>query len=127
MKDFISRSFEKNPLVAWRAIDGVVVLVPIKQPGPEITRLYRLRDPVSTRIWELVDGERTVQELLQTICQEFDVEEKRARSDLLKFLRHLKSIGIIQLSRNSAAKKESAKPQAKREPLSLSFRDVEAA
>ena len=51
LKDFITRRFEKHPLLAWRLIDGVVLLVPIKQPGPEISRLYRLQDPVSATIW----------------------------------------------------------------------------
>ena len=85
MKDLINHRFEKNPLIAWRAIDGVVVIVPIKQPGPEISKLYRLKDPVSTTIWELVDGERTVHEILQVVCQDFDTEEKRAKKDLVKF------------------------------------------
>ena len=69
MKEFIKHRLEKNPLFAWRVIEGVVLLVPIKQSGPEIRRLYRLKDPVSTRIWELLDGKRTVQEILQVVCQ----------------------------------------------------------
>ncbi len=124
MKDLINHRFEKNPLIAWRAIDGVVVIVPIKQPGPEISKLYRLKDPVSTRIWELVDGERTVQEILQVVCQEFDTEEKGAKKDLVKFLKHLKSVGAIQVAHDSAGKEESAKPQAEREPLRLSIGGV---
>ena len=51
LKDLNNQRFEKNPLIAWRLIDGVVLLVPIKQPGPEISRLYRLQDPVSATIW----------------------------------------------------------------------------
>ena len=110
MKDFIKQSFEKNPLFAWRVIEGVVLLVPVKQPGPEIKRLYRLKDPVSLRIWELVDGQRTVQEIHQVLCQEFDTEAHKAKRDLVKFLRHLKSIGAVQVATKSAGENRSTRP-----------------
>jgi len=106
----IHQPLEKNPLIAWRVIDGIVLLVPIKQPGPEISKLYRLKDPVSSRIWELVDGQRTVQEIHQVLCQEFDTEEQRAKRDLLKFVKHLKSIGAVQVATNSAGENRSTRP-----------------
>ena len=118
MKDFINRRFEKNPLFAWRVIDEVAILVPIKQSGPEIRRLYRLKDPVSTRIWELLDGKRTVQEILQVVCQEFDTEKQRANRDLVKFIRHLKYIGAVQSVTPSTGKKRSSKPVTERKPKS---------
>jgi len=118
LKDFINQCFEKNPLFAWRVIDEVAVLVPVKQSGPEIRRLYRLKDPVSTRIWELLDGKRTVQEILQVVCQEFDAEKQRAKRDLVKFLRHLKSIGAVQAVTPSTGKQRSSKPVTERKAKS---------
>ncbi len=109
LKEFINRRLEKNPLFAWRLIEGVVLLVPVKQPGPEIRRLYRLKDPVSSRIWELVDGRRTAQEIHQALCQEFDTEAQRIKRDLLKFLKHLKSIGAVQVATTSAGKQKSSR------------------
>ncbi len=106
----IHQRLEKNPLLAWRVIDGVAVLVPIKQSGPEIRRLYRLKDPVSLKIWELLDGRRTVQEIHQVLCQEFDTEAQKAKRDLLKFLKHLKSIGAVQVATNSAGENRSTRP-----------------
>ncbi len=110
MKDFINRRLKKNPLFAWRLIEGVVLLVPVKQSGPEIRRLYRLKDPVSTRIWELVDGRRTVQEIHRVVCLEFDTEAHKAKRDLVKFLRHLKSIGAVQVATKSAGENRSTRP-----------------
>ncbi|MCZ6485649.1 MAG: PqqD family protein [Acidobacteria bacterium] len=110
MRDFINRRLEKNPLFAWRLIEGVVLLVPVKQSGPEIRRLYRLKDPVSIRIWELVDDQRTGQEIHQVLCQEFDTEPQRAKRDLLKFLKHLKSIGAVQVATSSAGENRSTRP-----------------
>jgi hypothetical protein len=109
LKDLIHQRLEKNPLLAWRVIDGVAVLVPIKQSGPEIRRLYRLKDPVSLRIWELIDGQRTVQEIHQVLCHEFDTEPPRVTRDLLKFLKHLKSIGAAQVAENLTEKQRSSR------------------
>ncbi len=105
---------EKNPLFAWRVIDGMVLLVPIKQPGPEIRRLYRLQDPVSSRIWELVDGRTTVQKIHRVLCEEFDAEAQRAKRDLVKFLKHLKSIGAVQVATNSIGKQKPSRPRTER-------------
>ena len=124
MKDFINQRFKKNPLFAWRLIEGVALLVPIKQPGPEISRLYRLQDPVSTTIWELVDGERTVQEILQVVCQGFDTEEKRAKKDLVKFLTHLESIRAVQANTHSAARNDSSKPRTKQRAKSPRVKEL---
>ena len=109
MKDLIHQRLEKNPLFAWRVIDGMVLLVPVKQSGPEIRRLYRLKDPVSTRIWELVDGERTVQEIHRVVCKEFDTEAQKAKRDLVKFLKHLTTIGAVQVARNLPGENRSTR------------------
>ena len=114
----IHQCLEKNPLFAWRVIDGIVLLVPIKQPGPEISKLYRLKDPVSSRIWELVDGRRTVDKIHRVLCQEFDAEAQRAKRDLVKFLKHLKSIGAVQVATNSAGKQKSSSPRTERKAKS---------
>jgi len=123
LKEFISHRLEKNPLFAWRLIDGMVLLVPIKQSGPEIRRLYRLKDPVSTRIWELLDGRRTGQEIHRVLCQEFDAEAQRAKRDFVKFLKHLKSIGAVQVATNSAGKNGSTRPAIQRRAKSRSVKE----
>ena len=105
----IHQCLEKNPLFAWRVIDGIVLLVPIKQPGPEISKLYRLKDPVSSRIWELVDGRRTVDKIHRVLCEEFDAEAQRAKRDLVKFLKHLKFIGAVQVAKNPTVKQRSSR------------------
>ncbi|MCH8320391.1 MAG: PqqD family protein, partial [Acidobacteria bacterium] len=120
----IHQCLEKNPLFAWRVIDGIVLLVPIKQPGPEISKLYRLKDPVSSRIWELVDGRRTVQEIHRALCQEFHTEPQRAKRDLLKFLKHLKSIGAVQVATSSAGKQMSSRPISEQRAKSRSVQEV---
>ncbi|MCZ6878826.1 MAG: PqqD family peptide modification chaperone [Acidobacteria bacterium] len=124
MRDFINERLEKNPLFAWRVIEEMVLLVPIKQSGPEIRRLYRLKDSVSSRIWELVDGQRTDQEIHQVLCQEFDTEAQRIKRDLLKFFKHLKSIGAVQVATPSAGGKRSTQSMSEQKAKTRRVKEV---
>ncbi len=54
-------------------------------------------DPVGTRIWELIDGERTVQEIVDTIVEEYDVPVEQARQDIQEFLQVLENDKIVEL------------------------------
>ncbi len=100
MNDF-NRRLEKNPFVASRVIDGEVLLVPIRQPGPEIKKVYRSQGPVASRVWQLIDGRRTIRQIRQRICQEFDTEVQRAEKDLQRFLKHLEQIDAIRVKKRT--------------------------
>ena len=85
--------------MASRMIDGQVLLVPIRQRGPEIKKVYRLQDPVAARIWPLIDSRRTIRQIQRRVCQEFATEPQRAERDLFRFLKHLDRIGAIRVTR----------------------------
>ena len=72
-----------NPAVVGRIVDGEAVLV-----LPEQGKVKVLNE-VGGRIWELVDGTRTVGEIVQLICREFEVDEASAREDTLGFISDL--------------------------------------
>ncbi len=40
-------------------------------------------------IWELIDGERTVDSILDIICKEYNVNKDQAKLDLLSFMNML--------------------------------------
>jgi hypothetical protein len=72
-----------NPAVVWRIVDGEAVLV-----LPEQGKVKVLNE-VGGRIWELVDGSRTVGEIVHLICQEFEVAEAIVQADTLAFVSEL--------------------------------------
>ena len=45
--------------------------------------MYYSLNKVGTVIWELCDGQHTLEKVLQKICDRFDVEEEQAKQDLL--------------------------------------------
>ena len=82
--------FEKNNSIPWRLIEGQTILV--DQNEGEVFRLT----PVGTAIWEGLDGKRTIQEIIAYIHEQFEVEDRKARRDVLSFLKQLRTQGFVE-------------------------------
>ncbi len=82
----------KTPTTAWRVIEGEAVILAVD------TKVMRGLNAVGSRVWELVDGRRGVDEIVATIVAEFAVEPERARADVAAFLRQLADKGLVTLA-----------------------------
>ena len=87
--------YEKSPNIVSRKIAEETVLVPVRQSLGEEPAIFTLNE-VGARIWELIDGARSVREICQAVVSEFDVDSSLAEEDLLRLLSQLKEIGIIR-------------------------------
>ena len=88
------------PGVISRVVDHEAVLVSPAQGK------VRVLNEVGARIWELVDGARTIREIARCIVAEYSVEMTEAEADVQDFLRKLVERGIIQLSKSPEAAKK---------------------
>jgi len=95
------RSYRKDPNIVSRKIVDEVILVPIKRKLPDVNAIYLLRDEVSERIWNLIDGKKSVDGIKKIICEEFKVEPEKAEKDLFEFLKQLEEIGGIEQVKKS--------------------------
>ncbi len=95
MTDYFKRRFAKDPSIVSRNIAGEQILVPIRQKAGEIESIFTLNE-VASRIWELLDGEKQVEEIKNAIVEEFEVSQKEAEEDLLKFLQQLEEAGAVR-------------------------------
>jgi coenzyme PQQ synthesis protein D (PqqD) len=86
---------QKAPSIVSRKIADEVILVPISHKVGEIDCLYALNE-VGARIWELLDGTRSLKEVRDAIVQEFEVSETEAEGDLTMLIEQLKEVGAIQ-------------------------------
>lgn len=55
------------------------------------------RSEVGERVVELSDGQRTVEGIVEALCEEFEVEQERCRVDVLGFVEKLVSLEILTL------------------------------
>src|SRR5438093_1260746 len=76
---------QKNPSFVSRKIVDEVILVPVSHKVGEIDCLYALNE-VGARIWDLIDGDRSLKELRDAIIAEFEVSETEAEQDCAALL-----------------------------------------
>ena len=88
------RQFAKKDSIVFRQIGEEFVLVPICSQASEVDALYCLND-VGARIWELIDGERTVSHIGETIAEEYDVDARTAEQDVVEFFVQLMEVGAL--------------------------------
>ena len=80
-----------HPQVAARTVDGTAVVV-LADSGE-----VKILNPVGTRVWELIDGARTVAEIIDVIVDEFEVSAQQAQEDVVEFLQQLLNVQAIRL------------------------------
>ena len=80
---------QKKENLAWRNIDGQIFIV-----DPQKNILHEL-NPVAARIWELIDGKRTVKEIGEQVFKEFEVTLEEAGRDILELVGELKEKHLI--------------------------------
>jgi hypothetical protein len=86
--------YRKDDSIVSRRIEDEVILVPIRQSVADLESIYTLNE-VGAFIWEQMDGQRTIAELLTSVVQEFEVAEEEAQKDLAEFIQQLSAIGAI--------------------------------
>ena len=80
---------KRNSDAAFRVIDGEAMVV-LPEKGE-----VKVLNNVGSRIWELMDGSATIEEISKIICMEYEVEEKNAISDVMDFLKELGDNGML--------------------------------
>ncbi len=79
----------RSPKTAWRVIEGEAVILSLD------TKAFRGLNPVGSRMWELIDGRRSVDEIVEVIVREFDVTREQAAVDVQAFVRELLDKGLV--------------------------------
>jgi hypothetical protein len=57
--------------------------------------IYFGLDPIGSRIWELLEGEATCDEIAATLAAEYEVSEDQARNDLARLVEQLDGHGLV--------------------------------
>ena len=84
----------KSENIVFRKIEDEFILVTIRSNAADLDYIYTL-DEVGARIWELIDGIRTVSDIRDIICSEYDVTPETAASDLDTLFAELISLSTI--------------------------------
>ena len=89
MKETIQRRPAHHPRTASRVFSGEAVII---TPADNVIRML---NPTGSRIWELADGSRTVDEIVDVLVDEYDVDFTRAQQTTRDLLSELDEKGLI--------------------------------
>ena len=93
--NYLEKCYQKDPNIVSRKIADEVILVPIRQNVGDLESIYTLNE-VAARVWELVDGQKRVEEIRDAIVEEFEVTAEEAEADLVEFLQQLEQVGAVR-------------------------------
>lgn len=77
-----------------REIAGDYIIIPTGKTVLEFNGLITVNE-VGVFIWKMLQEETTVEQLVQSVLEEYDVEEEIAYEDILEFLGNLVERGIL--------------------------------
>ncbi len=60
-------------------------------------------DETAAFIWQNINGKSTLKNILDNLCDEYDVSREIAKSDLIKFITELSEKGILKTMRDHNA------------------------
>lgn len=79
----------RHPHAAARTFEGKALIV---VPG---LGEYNILNPLGTRVWELIDGTRGIEEIVKEITEEYSVKAEEAEADVRSFIEDLRKHDIV--------------------------------
>ena len=90
-----STVLKKNPDIVTRTIEDETILLPLYKSSEGADCIYTLSESAA-RLWQLIDGKRTLRGIKEVLLDEFSVTEKKLDKELMKLLKDLEEIRAIR-------------------------------
>lgn len=85
----------RSPSIIARRTGDEYVLVPVTNNIADMTSMYTLNE-TGAFIWDLIDGERSVQQIAAAMAAEYDIDAAMALSDVETYLADLRDFLITE-------------------------------
>lgn len=83
-----------SPSVVTRKTGNEYVLVPIANNIADMNNVYTLNE-TGAFIWEQIDGERTIDKIIDLVIQEYDIDKDSANKDVYDFIANMQKFLIL--------------------------------
>lgn len=87
--------FIRNLDVVSRQIEGELIIVPVRRGVGDMNSLYTL-NPVGSVLWDFMAQEHSVPEMVQRVCDEFEVSAAQASKDIYSFLHSMVEEKLVE-------------------------------
>jgi len=85
----------RSPSIVTRKTGNEYVLVPVTNNIADMTSVYTLNE-TGAFIWELIDGKKNVEELIDAVIDKYDADRETATKDVFTFIENMRSYVIIE-------------------------------
>lgn len=97
MEDIQKYYIRKNDEdIAWDKIEEDIFIIFTKENEEKVFKLNK----TSAYLWENCDGTKRVEDLADALCLKYNVEEKTALDDTIKFIDQMRHMQLISLSKS---------------------------
>ena len=89
-----SRIYQREENIVSREIAGETILVPIRGKLADMQNIFTL-NTVGAYIWDLLDGTKSLAQILEALLDHFEVSRQKAEEDILEFITQTVETGLI--------------------------------
>ncbi len=93
--DLLTEPLLPSPDVVARRVAGEYLLVPVRSGAAQMDFIFTANE-IGSAIFRLLDGVRDGRAIARRLSEEFEVDEDRARADVVEFLRTLCEAGLAR-------------------------------
>ena len=91
MKITLEQNVEPSPDVLCQEVGGEMVLLDLNSES------YFGLDEIGARIWALLNEEKAVGQIVETLLEEYEVDRARLEGDVNELLENLLEAGLIKM------------------------------
>ncbi len=81
---------QRNPDMVAANLDGDLVMM-----NEKLGRYYGISG-VGARAWELLETPASIDDLVDTICQEYEIDTETCQQDIIRFAQDLMKVNLIE-------------------------------
>ena len=85
---------KRNPGFLMRQVAGRYVLAPVGEMVKTFSGMITM-NATGKFLWDLMEQDQTVDSLAQALADNYEVDVKKAKEDVVKFLEPLKPVGAV--------------------------------
>jgi len=95
LKEDLNRVYSPHPSIVTRKTGNEYVLVPVTNNIADMNSVYTLNE-TGAFLWELIDGKRSLADLVSALTEEYHTDAETASRDVLDFIGEMDRFLIVK-------------------------------
>jgi len=84
-----------SPSIVTRKTGNEYVLVPVTNNIADMNSVYTLNE-TGAFVWELIDGNKNVGDLIEAVINEYNIDRETATSDMMAFIDNMSKYLVLK-------------------------------